>query len=235
MMLRLPTLTLLLGWLLCAAGCSERNDVSVKLQSRPAPDEPLTRLEIQAQVAGPLTGLRYKWFAVSGECEPQEAESSKTVFTFPEGVKQDRVSVEVWRGAQRVAQGELKVKYDEERARIEQEQVPELRIEVTTIPPAETGGPDTRADIAGRIIGKVSPDYRVAVYTRAYGNWHIQPFAHELHTIRPDNTWTSWTHTGSSYGVLVVRKGYNPLVRLDLLPEVGGYVLSRTIVDGVTK
>src|SRR5213083_1009206 len=51
--------------LLCLAGCGKGDDVRVRLQVRPASSGALTRLEIQAQVAGPQSGLRYKWFSVS--------------------------------------------------------------------------------------------------------------------------------------------------------------------------
>ena len=162
------------------------------------------------------------------ECEPQESDRPRTIFTFPDGVKQDRVSVEVWRDDLQIARGEIKVNFDEERARMEQELLPDVQIEITTIPPAELGGPDTRADIAGTVRGTLTPDFRVAIYARAYGNWHIQPFAHDLHLVGEDNTWTTWTHTGSGYAALLVRPSYNPLVRLEVLPPVGGYVLART-------
>ena len=54
----------------CLAGCSDRKAVRVQLQARHIPGEPSTLLEIQAQVAGPLAGLHYNWFSVSGECIP---------------------------------------------------------------------------------------------------------------------------------------------------------------------
>src|SRR5580700_11416881 len=66
-------------------GCGDRDRVQVKLQSRPLPQEPLNYLRIEAQVAGPVDDLRYKWFAGSGGCEPQESEQPKTIFKFLEG------------------------------------------------------------------------------------------------------------------------------------------------------
>src|SRR6267142_5204315 len=83
--------------LMCLAGCGKGEDVRVRLQVRPASSGALTRLEIQAQVAGPQAGLRYKWFSVSGGCEPQESDSPATLFQFAENVTRDRVSLEVWR------------------------------------------------------------------------------------------------------------------------------------------
>src|SRR5262245_51619782 len=68
------------------AGCGSSDAVRVKLHTRPSTSGALTRLEIQAQVAGPQTGLRYKWFAVSGGCDPQDSDSPTTVFQFAENV-----------------------------------------------------------------------------------------------------------------------------------------------------
>jgi hypothetical protein len=218
-----------------ATSCSDRDSVQVKLQVRPLPQEPLTYLQIDAQVAGPLDGLQYKWFAVSGGCEPQQSERPKTIFKFPEGVRQDRVTVEIWRQNKRLAQSEIDVKFDEEEARRERHRSSDVEIVIDTIPPLDPGGPDTHADIAGRVSGKVSPGCMVAVYTRAYGEWYIQPQAGFLHPIKPDNTWATWTHTGTRYAALLVRPDFEPLTRLDMLPEANNYVLALEIVDGIPK
>ena len=218
--------------LLCLAGCGKGDDVRVRLQVRPASSGALTRLEIQAQVAGRQAGLRYKWFSVSGGCDPQESDSAATLFQFAENVTRDRVSVEVWRENKRVAQAEIDVKLDEKRARLAKEQPPEIQIEITLIPPYEQGGPDTHADIAGNVSGKLAPEHKVVLYAWAYNAWHLQPTVNAVHDIRPDNTWTSWTHTGTSYAALVVRPEFDAFVRLDMLPQVGGYVLARTVVEG---
>ena len=67
----------------------------------------------------------------------------------------------------------------------------------------------------------------------AYGWAHLKVNA--VHDIRPDKTWPSWTHTGASYAALVVRPEFDAFVRRDRLPQVGGYVLARTIVEGARK
>lgn len=218
-----------------ANGCTERDAVSVKLQARGLPQEPRTFVKIEAQVTGLTDGLQYKWFAVSGECEPQASEEPKTVFKFPEGVRQDRVSLEVWRNNKRVAQSEIKLRYDDDQGPREQSHPPDVQIEITNVPPAEQGGSDTHADIAGRVSGKVPPDSMVAIYVRAYGSWYIQPNAHAVHVIQPNNTWETWTHTGSRYAALLVRSDFEPLTRLDMLPQTNGYVLALDIIDGVAK
>jgi len=217
--------------------CGNRETVRVQLHAQVPTGHRGPDLEITAQVEGPQNNLQYKWFSVAGGCSPQKSDSPKTLFKFADGTARDRVSVEVWRDRRLVGRSELDVKLDEIQARlVTTEQAGDTQIEITSIPPYEpAGGPDTRADIAGKVVGKLEAGYSVVLYARASEIWYIQPTAYAAHAIRPDNTWTSWTHTGSSYAALLVRPGFEPVPRLDLLPQVGGYVLARTTVDGVRK
>lgn len=213
-----------------------RNDVTrVLLQSRQTAESDVARVEILAQISGPQAGLRYKWYAVAGDCTPQESDWPTTVFRFAAGSVRDRVTVEVLRDGAVVAEESLDVALDEERAQVQRELVPEVKINLADVPPYDpNGGPDTRADIGGTVTGQIEPGYRIVVYARADA-WYIQPIGGAQHPIRPDNSWKTWTHTGSSYAVLVVRPGYDPFARLDALPQLGGYVVGRTVVDGKTQ
>jgi hypothetical protein len=215
------------------AGCGNRDAVQVRLNSRTASGQGTMHLEITAQVAGSQTGLRYKWFAVAGGCSPQESERPSTSFKFADGADRDRVSVEVWRDGKIVGRSQLDVKMDELQARLAEHIPTDVAIAITSVPPYEPqGGPDTRADIAGLVKGNNVSNYSVVLYARASEVWYIQPIAYAALPIRPDNTWTSWTHTGSSYAALLVRPGFEPIPRLDLLPNVGGYVVARDVVEG---
>jgi len=228
----------LLAVALLAAGCADRDGVRVQLHSRTPPTQGVMHLEVTAQVSGPETGLRFKWFSVSGACNPQDSDQPTTLFKFADGATRDRVTVEVWREGKVAAQNSLDVKLDEIQARLAvQEKIPpDWSIEIVRVPPYEPqGGPNTRADIAGKISGTLDPGYSVVLYARASEIWYIQPLAYASHAIRPDNTWTSWTHTGSSYAALLVRPGFEPVPRLDVLPKVGGYVMARAIVEGTRK
>ncbi len=126
--------------LLLGAGCTERDAVRVKLLSRAAPGRDLTRLEIQAQVTGPQEGLRYRWFSISGECDPQRSDAPMTTFKFADNASRDRVSLEVWHNDQRVAQSEIDVMVNEERIRMELEHPNGVNIFITNIPPYEPSG-----------------------------------------------------------------------------------------------
>src|SRR5262245_35093894 len=215
----------LLAVALWTAGCADRDSVRVQLHSQIPPTPGAMHLEVMAQVSGPQSDLRFKWFSVGGACNPQDSHKSATLFKFADGATRDRITVEVWRDGKLAAQNSIDVKLDEVQARLAvQEKLPaDLKIEINQVPPYEPqGGPDTRAVIAGKISGTSDPVYSVVLYARASEIWYIQPTAYASHAIRPDNTWTSWTHTGSSYAALLVRPGFEPVPRLDVLPKVGG-------------
>ena len=131
--------------------------------------------------------------------------------------------------------GEINVQPHADRAQLAPQPAPAIVIEITTIPPYEPeGGDGTRADIAGRVKGEIAPDHQVVIYARADA-WYIQPHSHTYHPIGANGTWSTWTHTGSSYAALVVRPGFNAYTRLDVLPQVGGYVVARAIVEGLRR
>jgi hypothetical protein len=217
-----------------AASCAQRDAVEVRMQALPRREVMDPRLTITAQVAGPTAGLRYKWFAVSGQCNPQQSDTVLTEFTFANGTDRDRITLEVWRGDKRVGRGELDVQLDPARSEALAAR-PAVQITITKVPPYEPhGGPNTRADIAGRVTGKWSPGDVVILYARA-DLWYRQPLGDATIPIQPDGTWSSWTHTGSSYAALLVRQDADFFGRFDVLPVVGGLVVARTIVEGTTK
>src|SRR6185369_395818 len=120
---------------LCGAGCDFGDGDSVRMQlvEKRLGGDP-RRVGIRAEVTGRLTGLRYKWFAVGGECEPQESESPETVLKFAEGSKRDRIVAEAWREDLRVGQTQIDVTLDEERLRLATEKLPKVQIEITEVP-----------------------------------------------------------------------------------------------------
>ena len=225
-------ISLLLG----LAACNKRDFASVRLQAQTPPGRDLRRFEIRAQIASAQPHLRYKWFAEFGECDPQDSEWPSTVFRFAEGTTRDRVTVEVWHDKTRLASDHIDLTVPEHRVNSPAKPAPTLAVEITTLPPNEPqGGPNTRADIAGKVTGEVTSDLRVVIYARATETWYIQPTPYISHPIKSDNTWSTWTHTGSDYAALVVRTGFTPAIICDVLPQVGGDVLARTVVAGAKK
>jgi hypothetical protein len=221
-----------------ATSCGSRNAVDVQLHAHAPTNQGTPNLEITAQVSGAQSGLTYKWFSVAGGCTPQKSDSPTTLFKFADGTTRDRVSVEIWRDGKVAGRGEIPVRLDEMQAQLVTMEHPaeDAQIEITAVPPYEPkGGPDTHAEIGGKVGGKISTGYSVVLYARASDVWYIQPTAYAAHAVRPDNTWTSWTHTGSSYAALLVKPGFEPVPRFDMLPTVGGYVVARALVDGSKK
>jgi len=218
--------------IIVSGACAPNKDVSVQLDAHHLSSSEPRQLDVEAQVTGPQSGLHYKWFSVLGEFEPQDSYVPKSSFMFSSNSPRDRVWVEVWRENERVAQGQLDVSMEGVSERRVGEAAPHVQVAITQIPRYDpAGGPDTRADIGGRITGQSARGYRVIVYARADA-WYIQPAPYALHTIQPDDTWTTWTHTGSDYAALVVPSDYKPFTRLDVLPPIEGAVLARTIVEG---
>jgi hypothetical protein len=223
--IQLGAIILLLG------ACANNGEVRVQLNAHHQPSNDARQIDVQAQVTGPQSGLHYKWFSVLGELDPQDSDTPKTSYTFATNSARDRVWVEVWRGNERVTEGHLEVNMDPN-ALLASEPRPRVQIAITEVPRYEpAGGPDTRADIGGKVSGELTKDYGVIIYARADA-WYIQPVPYALHLIQPDSTWKTWTHTGSNYAALLVRNDYKPLTRLDVLPAVEGSVLARTIVEG---
>jgi hypothetical protein len=104
-------------------------------------------------------------------------------------------------------------------------------IEFSIIPQAEEGGPDTRAPIAGRVIG-AHPGQQIVLFAKA-GTWWVQPTTEEPFTaIHPDSTWTNSTHLGSEYAALLVEPGYRPPPTIEVLPSEGGDVVAVKSVPG---
>jgi len=216
---------------LLLTACRESDSVHVQLHAQPAEGNATTVVAVDAQVSGPLEGLKYKWFAVSGVCEPQESDRPATLFRFAEGARQDQVSLEVWRNGERVAEDHIRMTYDDQSPAAN---VPGVRsqIEITQIPPLEPGGEKTHAYIGGTVKGDGVSNCFVAVYVRASGKWYIQPTSGALQAVRQGKEWDTWTHTGQKYAALLVRRDFEPLDKLDMLPEVRDGVLAAAVVDG---
>ena len=210
--------------------CAGNDDLRVQLEARHPLFNDIHRLEVQAQVQGPQEGLRYKWFSVQGELDPQESYAPRSAFTFASNSSRDRIWVEVWRENQRLAQSVLDVVPDLGVA--PSTKAPAIQVAITQIPPYQPGGgSDTRANISGTVSGEIMPDNRVVIYARADA-WYVQPMPYTTLEIAADKTWKSWTHTGGAYAALVVARDYKPFMRLDVLPQVGGEILARTVVEG---
>jgi hypothetical protein len=228
---RLLTATLALG----LAACAERDASRVHLTSSTSSDPYQRALAIRAQVTGSPTGLRYKWYSVAGETEPQDSDQPATVFTFADDATKDRVTLEVWRADKLVTRSEIDVTLDSAVALATNANPPKVVVTIDEVPPYDqNGGSDTRADIAGRVIGDDASAYRVVIYARA-DLWYRQPSPYAWVAVAPDGTWKTWTHTGVSYAVFAIRRDVGLSPRLDVLPRITGNIPGRVVVEGVRR
>ena len=107
-------------------------------------------------------------------------------------------------------------------------------IQITKVPPADKGGPDTLDTIAGRVTG-AKPGQRVVLFSKS-GVWWVQPELKQPFTaIRADSTWTNSTHLGLEYAALLVDAAYQPPLSTETLPKAGEGVVAITVVPGDPK
>jgi hypothetical protein len=104
-------------------------------------------------------------------------------------------------------------------------------LELTKIPPAAQGGRERIDTIAGR-VRNARPKQQIVIYAHS-GQWWVQPWPdHPFIPIKADSTWTTETHLGFEYAVLLVDPEYHPLTILDVAPTQGGPVALVKIVKG---
>ena len=104
-------------------------------------------------------------------------------------------------------------------------------VEFTRVPVAQPGGPSAFDTIEGRVIGGRAGQ-EIVLYAKS-GPWYVQPYADQPFThIRPDSTWSSPTHLGTDYAVLLVEPGYSPPATINDLPGVGGSVAAVAVIRG---
>jgi hypothetical protein len=104
-------------------------------------------------------------------------------------------------------------------------------VEITRVPPADKGGPDTLDVIEGRVAG-AQPGQRIVLFSKGR-LWWVQPEAREPFTeIRSDSRWKSSTHLGTEYAALLVDPGYRPPLSAEELPKEGGGIVAMTVVPG---
>ncbi|HWC16669.1 MAG TPA: hypothetical protein VG498_06625 [Terriglobales bacterium] len=104
-------------------------------------------------------------------------------------------------------------------------------VEFTKIPPAAQGGRERIDTISGR-VNNARAGQQIVIYARS-GPWWVQPWPDRpLIQIRKDSTWSTETHLGFEYAVLLVDAGYHPPPTMDIAPTPGSGVTLVKIVKG---
>jgi hypothetical protein len=109
-------------------------------------------------------------------------------------------------------------------------------IKFITVPRYDpVGGASTTADIDGVVDGVSNPDQlRVVIYAKTGNTWWVQPLvAAPYSSIDRHGQFETWTHTGTDYAAILVRKGFEPPTAIDgRLPESPD-ILARVEVPGI--
>src|SRR5262249_8250985 len=76
------------------------------------------------------------------------------------------------------------------------------------------------------------PGQKIVIYAHS-GQWWVQPWPERpFIPIKEDSTWSTETHLGFEYAVLLVGPDYRPLPMIDVAPTQGGSAALVTIVKG---
>jgi hypothetical protein len=104
-------------------------------------------------------------------------------------------------------------------------------IEMSRTPASGQGGPDRMDTIAGRVKG-ARPGQQIVLYAKN-NIWWIQPlWSRPFTSVQQDGTWSSFTHLGTDYAVLLVDPGFHPEPRISALPAEGNGVAGILAVKG---
>ena len=199
---------------------------------------------------------RIAWRSDKGQFSPEVTESDlRSVFTAPQEQGRVRLWVDLIDGG-RVLSDVASVYVDVARSpdapRVEPRTSADqrttapapsdrgaVRIELfEPIPPYDSvGGPMTSADIQGEVVGLVDPSqYRIVIYAKTQQTWWVQPLAAAPETLLNDRgQFSTWTHTGTRYAVLLVRTGFKPLAAVDGTVPLGDDVITYIEVEGRRK
>jgi hypothetical protein len=218
-------------------------------------------MEVDLRIRNRPLGSRIEWHADSGIFNPEVTETDlKSTFTAPARQGRVKLWVELVAGEhiyKDVASTYLDVSRPSQGAVIDQPSsspapaaavVTEsplsnrLAIRFITIPPFDSkGGPTTSADIEGEVDGlketeQETGEFRIVLYAKTDSTWWVQPLAAAPYTLLDRHgRFFSWTHTGTNYAALLVRKGYVAPEAIDgELPE-GPAILARKEVPGKRK
>lgn len=235
------------------AGC---NGPSFDTYVSPRPEiEAGGKLQIGVRVRNLSGGHLFRWTALHGKCEPQESTSLSTEYTAPLDATDDRITLEVRKNDKTVYGDDVFVKvipsgmadgsgFPPSPQPSQTQSVtpsgpditgkPEIRI--TLVPRYDPiGGDPTSEPIEGEVAGVNPQSFRVVIYS--YTDRHyVQPLiAAPFTTISQDLKFRNWTHTGTLYSAILVRRTFTPPSKTWSLPEVGGDVVAVTSVTGRKK
>jgi hypothetical protein len=230
--------TALFGLILALGACCQSLEVDMQAQPNPVPLSGVAQISLRVRY--PPAGALYRWRAERGACEPQESHRVSTTYTAPREPGDDRVTLELLSEGRIVYTKDLKITVSGAPQGAPGKKPPPLpagpgqaAIRITLIPRYNPqGGPMTRDDIAGEVSGVDANNHRVVIYA-CTDMCYVQPLDTAPFTpIHPDDTWTTWTHTGAHYLALVVPAGWQPSPTVASPDAPIDGAVARTVVEG---
>jgi hypothetical protein len=238
------------GWLW--SPIASKTAPSGELMPRERTVETGVSLKVDLRLRNRPPGARIVWNSDAGHFDPEETNTDlQSTFTAPTEQRKVRLWVDLIDGEhvyQNVAWADLDVSRSVEP--IAQTSSPtsgspaaetasnDIMIRLTTVPQYDSvGGPTTSAYIEGDVTGVRDPDqFRIVVYAKTGATWWVQPLVAAPFTpLDNRGQFSTWTHTGTSYAVLLVRRGFLPPAAVDGDLPMGKDIVARAQVAGRAK
>jgi hypothetical protein len=213
-------------------------------------------MEVDLRIRNRPLGSRIEWHADKGRFNPEVTETDlRSIFTAPPQQGRVKVWVEIVERNnvyKDVAFAYLDVSRSAPGAPVESSAAslpggavvsgPRATsgfvIKFITIPPYDSkGGPTSSADIEGQVEGvKDGEQYRVILYAKTDNTWWVQPLTAAPYTpLDRNGQFFSWTHTGTRYAALLVRKGFVAPEAIDGELPSNKDILAQKEVNGKRK
>lgn len=226
-----------------------------ELMARERAVEAGMNVEVDLRLRNRPLGSRIEWHADKGRFSPEVTETDlRSIFTAPAEQGRVKLWVDLIAGEQRY-QDVASTYVDVSRPATDisvQPSTPSAQgpvvterpaaggfaIKFITVPPYDSkGGPTTSADIEGRVEGVKDPEeYRIVLYAKTDNTWWVQPLAAARYTLLDRNgQFFSWTHTGTRYAALLVRRGFVAPEAVDGELPSGRDILAQKEVNGRRK
>lgn len=219
--------------------------------------EACLNVEIDLRIRNRPLGSKIEWHADNGKFNPEVTETDlRSTFTAPARQGRVKLWVEIFEGDhvyREVASTYVDVFRSSTGTSVDpcagpsktggtavtaRDTTKGFSIKFITIPPYDSkGGPTTSADIEGQVEGVAETEqYRIVLYAKTDNTWWVQPLGAAPYTSLDRNgQFFSWTHTGTRYAALLVRKGFVAPKAIDGELPSSQDILARKEVNGIRK
>lgn len=220
-------------------GCVPK-DITIDVRANPPIVRPGGHSNLSVTVTNPQSDVSYLWKPERGDCSPKSSTQKSTVYTAPDTVGQDHITLAVVQNGtdKTLIEGEVIVDVvDQPSPKPTQTATPtptqtgtptptpptSPSIRITTVPVKDCeGGEKFDKDIAGEVTGADPKIHAVVLYAHTI-MWYVQPTTVAYLTdIGGDGSWSSTINGGCTYAALLVeRNKFKMTTRVPDLPRAG--------------